>query len=106
MGQKQYFLRIFGFLMAMAVFLAHGSTYSQIEKKGQNSNEAQVSVLSQDVVVPSFDFDFGNFELVFPKLEAVFFEDANYIAYFKFAFLLPTPYFDKLFEHFIAPNAP
>jgi len=86
----------------------HESTKSKQEKstkEQQPTNQSVVSELSLEVVVPSHAFDFGDNPFVLPTPQVIcLIIESSAKVYRKPLFRLS--YFENLYEHFIAPNAP
>jgi len=75
------------------------------DKKQQPENQSVVSELSLEVVVPSHAFDFGHDAFVLPAPQVIYLiVESSVKVYSKPLFRLS--YFENLYEHFIAPNAP
>jgi hypothetical protein len=79
---------------------------TQAANEDQNGQEeATFSELSLDVIIPSYAFDFGAAVLLpfIPKVEFLAVESVfislNISDFYH-------PFFEKVFEHIIAPNAP
>lgn len=119
MKKISYISRAFGLLMFMMVMLTsvfgkqlpqkhHEPTKSKQEKstkKQQPANQSFVSELSLEVVVPSHAFDFGDNPFILPTPQVIYLIiESSEKVYTKPLFRLS--YFENLYEHFIAPNAP
>lgn len=119
MKRISYISRAFGLLMFTIVMLTsvfgkqlplkhHEPTNSKQEKsdkKQHSENQSVVSELSLEVVVPSHAFDFGDNPFVLPTPQVVYLIiESSAKVYTKPLFRLS--YFENLYEHFIAPNAP
>ena len=119
MKNYSYISRAFGLLMFTMVMLTsvfgkqlpqkhHEPTKSKQEKstkKQQPTNQSVVSELSLEVVVPSHAFDFGDNPFVLPTPQVIYLNIEKKAKVFtKPIFILS--YFENLYEHFIAPNAP
>jgi hypothetical protein len=120
MKRISYISRAFGLLMFSIVMLTsvfgkqlpqkhHESTKSKQGKSSkqqqQPTNQSFVSELSLEVVVPSHAFDFGDNPFVLPTPQVVYLIiESSAKVYTKPLFRLS--YFENLYEHFIAPNAP
>ncbi len=75
------------------------------DKKQQPENQTVVSELSLEVVVPSHAFDFNHDALILPTPQVIYLNTEKTAKIFtKPIFILS--YFENLYEHFIAPNAP
>jgi len=75
------------------------------DKKQQPENQTVVSELSLEVVVPSHAFDFNHDALILPTPQVIYLNTEKTAKIFtKPIFVLS--YFENLYEHFIAPNAP
>jgi hypothetical protein len=119
MKNFSYISRAFGLLMFTMVMLTsvfgkqlpqkHDNSskpkQEKTDKKQQSDNQSVVSELSLEVVVPSHAFDFGHDAIILPAPQVIYLvlESAAKI-YTKPIFRLS--YFENLYEHFIAPNAP
>ncbi|SOE21187.1 hypothetical protein SAMN06298216_1658 [Spirosomataceae bacterium TFI 002] len=71
----------------------------------ESENQASFSELSLDVIIPSYAFDFGievlipfHLQIEFLETSPTFYSSAT-AGYYHF-------FFEKIFEHIIAPNAP
>lgn len=121
MKKTSYIARALGFLMFTVVMLTSvlGKQFPQVnekiaetkhekaDKKQQPENRTVVSELSLEVVVPSHAFDFGHSAIILPTPQQVVFlivEKTFQKISTKPVFLIA--YFENLYEHFIAPNAP
>ena len=119
MKRISYISRAFGLLMLTMVMLTsvfgkqlpqkhHEPTKSKQEKstkKQQPTNQSFVSELSLEVVVPSHAFNFGENPFVLPTPQVIYLIiESSVKVYTKPLFRLS--YFENLYEHFIAPNAP
>jgi hypothetical protein len=119
MKNISYISRAFGLLMFMMVMLTsvfgkqlphkhHESTKPKQEKstkKQHPTNQSFVSELSLEVVVPSHAFDFGDSPFILPAPQVIYLIiESSAKVYTKPLFRLS--YFENLYEHFIAPNAP
>ncbi|MDZ7936264.1 MAG: hypothetical protein U5M51_15135 [Emticicia sp.] len=120
MKNYSYISRAFGLLMFTMVMLTsvfgkqlpqqkhdkpNKPKQEKSDKKQQSDNQSVVSELSLEVVVPSHAFDFNHDALILPTPQVI------YLNYEKKAKIFTKPvfilsYFENLYEHFIAPNAP
>jgi hypothetical protein len=74
--------------------------------KGERSKEQTVvSEVSLEVVVPSHAFDFSYDAIILPLPQVIYVIVETSVKTFTKP-LYRLSYFEKLFEHFIAPNAP
>lgn len=119
MQKQSYILRVFGILMFKLVLLTsvlgkqlpqpHESEKPNKEqssdKKQSQEHQSFVSELSLEVVVPSHAFDFGHDIIVLPAPQIIFLEESTATKVFTKP-VYRLSYFDKLFEHQIAVNAP
>lgn len=119
MKNYSYISRAFGLLMFTMVMLTsvfgkqlpqkhdkpNNQKQEKSDKKQQSDNQSVVSELSLEVVVPSHAFDFGHDAIVLPAPQVIYLiiKSAAKV-YTKPLFCLS--YFENLYEHFIAPNAP
>jgi hypothetical protein len=119
MKKISYISRAFGLLMFMLVMLTsvfgkqlpqkqhepNKSKQEKSSKKQQPTDQTTVSELSLEVVVPSHAFDFGSNAFILPTPQVIYLIiESSAKAYPKPLFRLS--YFENLYEHFIAPNAP
>jgi len=124
MRQNSYISRSFGLLMFMMVILTsvlgkqiyhkHSNKAPQAtqqaeqkksDKKQQPADQPVVSELSLEVVVPSHAFDFGHYAIILPTPQIIYVIVETSVKTFTKP-LYRLSYFDKLYEHHIAPNAP
>lgn len=99
--------------MLVSVFSAHLASASYVahdipETSENNKKEKETPVIQQishESVVPSHDFSFEEFQLVFDQDLIFGYQQASPLSNRIFLFLKNT-YFEKLFEHHIAINAP
>ncbi len=120
MKNYSYISRAFGLLMFMMVMLTsvfgkqlpqhkhdkpNKPKQEKTDKKQQPENQTVVSELSLEVVVPSHAFDFNHDALILPTPQVIYLNTEKTAKIFtKPIFVLS--YFENLYEHFIAPNAP
>lgn len=117
MEKRSTIIRFFGLFMLVAVLLnsftpAHAVVVEQtkIQKTADDSTsdsdeQTSFSEWSSDVVVPSHAFSFDNNLIVVPTPEFNFIL-SEAIAYKVSKPLYRHSYFEKLYEHHIAINAP
>lgn len=68
-------------------------------------NQTVVSELSLEVVVPSHAFDFTHDAIILPTPQIIYLDiETKAKVFTKPIFVIS--YFENLYEHFIAPNAP
>ena len=114
MKKKNIISRFFSVMLLISVFSAHvmGNLYVQPEvtKKAKADTEKQqeqpqLQQLSHEIVVPSFDFHFG--EITFQGFNnlVIFYAECVPGTIIQ-QFVYHHCFFDKLFEHHIAINAP
>ncbi len=78
---------------------------SQSPSDDQNDEQAHFSELSSEVVIPSVAFDFSGDFVTIPTPDfRVLLVEAGFSAFTKPQYRIS--YFEKLFEHHIAINAP
>lgn len=120
MKKYSYISRAFGLLMFTMVMLTsvfgkqlpqqkhdkpNKPKQEKSDKKQQSENQTVVSELSLEVVVPSHAFDFNHDALILPAPQVIYLNIEKKAKVFtKPIFILS--YFENLYEHFIAPNAP
>jgi hypothetical protein len=120
MKNYSYISRAFGLLMFMMVMLTsvfgkqlpqqkhdkpNKSKQEKSDKNQQSEHQSVVSELSLEVVVPSHAFDFNHDGLILPTPQVIYLNVEKKAKIFtKPIFILS--YFENLYEHFIAPNAP
>ena len=81
------------------------SKQEKSSKKQQPTDQTTDSELSLEVVVPSHAFNFGENPFVLPTPQVIYLIiESSAKVYTKPLFRLS--YFENLYEHFIAPNAP
>ncbi len=81
------------------------SAQKKSEKEEQSKERPVVSELSLEVVVPSHAFDFGHYAIILPQPQIIYvIVETSVKTVTKPLYRLS--YFEKLFEHYIAPNAP
>ena len=99
--------------MLVSVFSAHLAAASYVPQKvakaaKSDSKEKETPTFQQispESVVPSYDFSFGELAIFFSQNFVFGYEEKTPITNQHNLFLHNT-YFDKLFEHHIAINAP
>lgn len=99
--------------MLISVFSAHMASASYVPQKESKTTdtekkEKETSVfqqISQETVVPTYDFYFGEFQLVFVENCIFGYEENPPLANPNYSYH-SNSYFEKLFEHHIAINAP
>lgn len=99
--------------MLVSVFSAHMASAAYIPQHKSESSENDkkeketpvVQQISHESVVPSYDFSFEEFQLVFVQ-NFVFGYEQNTPSAKPFFLFFRNSYFDKLFELHIAINAP
>ncbi len=75
------------------------------DKEEQSKEQTVVSEVSLEVVVPSHAFDFGHYDIILPTPQIIYvIVETSVKTVTKPLYRLS--YFEKLFEHYIAPNAP
>lgn len=74
-------------------------------KEEQSKEQTVVSEVSLEVVVPSHAFDFGHYDIILPTPQIIYVIVETSVKTFTKP-LYRLSYFEKLFEHYIAPNAP
>jgi hypothetical protein len=77
----------------------------QSQGKQSQENQCFVSELSLEVVVPSHAFEFGDEFIILPHPQIIYLEESAPNKVFSKP-IYRLSYFDKLFEHQIAVNAP
>jgi hypothetical protein len=105
--------KIIGLVMLISVFSAHIASASyvpQLDSKTSDSEKKDKTPsvfqqISHETVVPSYDFYFGEFHLVFVENCLFGYEENTPLAKPDYAYH-SNSYFEKLFEHHIAINAP
>lgn len=75
------------------------------EKEEQSKEKTVVSEVSLEVVVPSHAFDFGHYPIILPAPSFIYVIVETSVKTFTKP-LYRLSYFEKLYEHHIAPNAP
>jgi hypothetical protein len=113
MRKNNIISKILGLLVLVSVFSAHVASASyvpqaQIETSEKNEKGKETTVIQQishESVVPSYDFSFEEFQLVFDQ-NFIFGYEQNAPFVKPFFVFFRNSYFDKLFEHHIAINAP
>lgn len=113
--KKRSYISVFGsvlfalyFVFAASVVNANQAVVAVEQSTAQDEegqDEASFSELSLDVIIPSYAFDFGTEallpfhpQMVFIEIQPTHFTSAAAGFYHSF--------FEKVFEHIIAPNAP
>ena len=81
------------------------SALKKSEKEEQSKEKTVVSELSLEVVVPSHAFDFGHYAILLPLPKVIYVIVETSVKTFTKP-LYRLSYFEKLYEHHIAPNAP
>jgi hypothetical protein len=105
--------KIIGLILLISVFSAHMASalyVPQLNPKASDSKEKEKTPsvfqqISHETVVPSYDFYFGEFHLVFVESCIFGYEENTHLAKPDYAYH-SNSYFEKLFEHHIAINAP
>lgn len=101
-------------LFVLTTVLSKSLVQSQIQERyaaqSQNADhedqdQAHFSELSSDVVIPSVAFDFSSDFVLIPAPEFSFLETENLVSIVSKP-IYRLSYFEKLFEHHIAINAP
>ncbi|MBA4851719.1 hypothetical protein [Emticicia sp. BO119] len=124
MRKNTYISRSFGLLMFMMVVLtsvlgkqiyhthsnevpvaAEKIKSKKTNKEEQSKEQTVVSEVSLEVVVPSHAFDFGHYDIILPAPQIIYVIVETSVKTFTKP-LYRLSYFEKLFEHYIAPNAP
>ena len=124
MKKNSYISRSFGLLMFMMVVLtsvlgkqiyhthsneapvvAEKVKTKKADKEEQSKEQTVVSEVSLEVVVPSHAYDFGHYAIILPSPQVIFVIVETSVKTFTKP-LYRLSYFEKLFEHYIAPNAP
>jgi len=124
MSKNSYISRSFGLLMFVMVVLTsvlgkqiyrkhsneapvavQKSAAEKSDNKDNSKEQTVVSEVSLEVVVPSHAFDFGHYAIFIPLPQII------YVAVETSVKTITKPlyrlsYFEKLYEHHIAPNAP
>ncbi len=75
------------------------------DKQEQPQQKAVVSEVSLEVVVPSHAFDFGHYAILLPLPQVIYVIVETSVKTITKP-LYRLSYFEKLYEHHIAPNAP
>lgn len=99
--------------MLISVFSAHLASasyvpFSQLETSQSDEKQKDTPVIQQishESVVPSYDFSFQELQLVFNQ-DFIFGYEQNSVFVKPFSLFFRNSYFEKLFEHHIATNAP
>ncbi len=73
--------------------------------KDSPKEQTVVRSVSLEVVVPSYAFDFGHYAILVPVPQIIYVIVETSVKTFTKP-LYRLSYFDKLYEHHIAPNAP
>lgn len=81
------------------------SELKKSKKEEQSKEKTVVSELSLEVVVPSHAFDFGHYAIILPLPQIIYVVAETSVKTITKP-LYRLSYFEKLFEHHIAPNAP
>lgn len=76
------------------------------EQSDENEETTYLSELSLDVIIPSFAFNFSGQHFLIIPAESFNFELAPTLQVSQYATGYAFRYFDKVFEHAIAVNAP
>ncbi|MFD2523707.1 hypothetical protein [Emticicia soli] len=121
MSKNSYISRSFGLLMFIMVVLTsvlgkqiyhkHSEEAPVAVKKvspdkqEQPQQKAVVSEVSLEVVVPSHAFDFGHYAILLPLPQVIYVIVETSVKTITKP-LYRLSYFEKLYEHHIAPNAP
>ncbi len=113
MKKTSFISKLTGIILLISVLSAHLSfgnvCHFKPEKKAKTDDKqpksAKLSQISPEIVVPSYDFDFQKLDLIY--VQTVFlFHIENHVIFSHPRFLFRNSYFEKLFEHHIAINAP
>ena len=104
MQTKKYISRFIGMLLIISVLAAHFSISGTSHTK-KESEKPQITAVTQDVVIPNFDFDFAEISIVWDLRYTPILLSSK-ICGFALNVFIENSYFDKLFEHIIAINAP
>src|SRR6218665_1477385 len=124
MRKNSYISRSFGLLMFIMVVMtsvlgkqiyhkhsneapvaAEKVNPKKAEKQDQSKEQTVVSEVSLEVVVPSHAFDFGHYAIILPLPQVIYVIVETSVKTFTKP-LYRLSYFEKLYEHHIAPNAP
>lgn len=113
MKKTRFISKLTGIILLISVLSAHLSAGSvshiEPEKKAKTDSDqpesAKLSQISPEIVVPSYDFDFQKFDLIYVQTAFLFYLE-NHVIFPHLRFLFRNSYFEKLFEHHIAINAP
>jgi hypothetical protein len=113
MRKNNIISKIIGLLMLVSVFSAHVASASYVcppqsdssEKDKKEKETPVIQQISHESVVPTYDFSFEEFQLVFDQNFIIGYEQNPLFVKPLFVFFRNS-YFDKLFEHHIAINAP
>lgn len=124
MKKTSYISRSFGLLMFIMVVLTsvfgkqiyhrHSSETpvavkhsdsDKSDKKEQTKDQTVVREVSLEVVVPSHAFDFGHYAIVVPLPQIIYVMVETSVKTITKPFYRLS-FFEKLYEHHIAPNAP
>lgn len=81
------------------------ATTKKATKEEQSKEQTVVSEVSLEVVVPSHAFDFGHYAIILPLPKVIYVIVETSVKTFTKP-LYRLSYFEKLYEHHIAPNAP
>jgi hypothetical protein len=113
MRKNNIISKIIGLLMLVSVFSAHVASASYVprpqsdfsEKDKKEKETPIIQQISHESVVPTYDFSFEELQLVFDQNFIIGYEQNAPFVKPVFVFFRNS-YFDKLFEHHIAINAP
>jgi hypothetical protein len=110
MRKNNIISKIIGLLMLVSVFSAHvaSATYVPLPQSESSEKDKKTPVIQQishESVVPTYDFSFEEFQLVFDQNFIIGYEQNPLFVKPLFVYFRNS-YFDKLFEHHIAINAP
>lgn len=113
MKKTSFISKLTGIILLISVLSAHLSfgnvCHFEPEKKAKTDDKqpesAKLSQISPEIVVPSYDFDFQKLDLIYVQTVFLFYIE-NHVIFPHLRFLFRNSYFEKLFEHHIAINAP
>jgi hypothetical protein len=114
MQKRTYISIINGLFLALYFLFAPAAVNASrdavaVENTQNSSDDDQdrtyLSELSLDVIIPSYAFDFGG-DVIFEPFFAIEFLPETELSFARKTPSFPHSYFEKLFEHTIATNAP